>query len=531
MSATAKANFFARYDLTARRAPDKTPAAHQHEALDALYRWHETYKGKDAGGILTIPTGGGKTFTAVRFLCREPLSNGYKVLWLAHTHHLLEQAFGAFGEGAKHIQGRSGLNVRTVSGTPGHWPVSRIEATDDVVLGTLQTLTRAYDRKVEALEAFIDEAGDRLVVVFDEAHHSPANTYRKLLLKLRERVPAVHLLGMTATPTYTDEEKRGWLGELFPQGILYPAGASKLIAAGVLAKPRIEEVKLDFTPQFDAAEYDRWSRTNRDLPQSVIDQLADSRTRNLRIVEHYVKHRERYGKTLVFCDRATQCVALEEAFKKRDVRADSVYSHTTFDGRTAEERNRRTRDHNAKAIAAFKNGDLDVLMNIRILTEGTDVPDAETVFLTRQSTSRILLTQMVGRAMRGPKFGGTAEAHIVSFIDDWKHLIHWADVTELTGGLDDTEPEYGERPPIQLISVELVRRLARQMDTGVNVNALPYTELLPVGWYRVEYEAPGDYDDIEQVRELLIVYDDQHDAFDELITELESGAPEVFNQD
>ena len=41
-----------------------------------------------------------------------------------------------------------------------------------------------------------------------------------------------------------------------------------------------------------------------------------------------------------------------------------------------------------------------------MLTEGTDVPDVDTVFLTRQTTSKILLTQMIGRALRGPKFGG-----------------------------------------------------------------------------------------------------------------------------
>ena len=41
-----------------------------------------------------------------------------------------------------------------------------------------------------------------------------------------------------------------------------------------------------------------------------------------------------------------------------------------------------------------------MLINVRMLTEGTDVPDLQTVFLTRQTTSQILMTQMVGRAMR-----------------------------------------------------------------------------------------------------------------------------------
>ena len=70
-----------------------------------------------------------------------------------------------------------------------------------------------------------------------------------------------------------------------------------------------------------------------------------------------------------------------------------------------------------------------------MLTEGTDVPEAQTVFLTRQTTSRILLTQMVGRALRGPRFGGTPDAYIVSFIDDWKQRIHWATYDQLEEGL------------------------------------------------------------------------------------------------
>ncbi len=96
-----------------------------------------------------------------------------------------------------------------------------------------------------------------------------------------------------------------------------------------------------------------------------------------------------------------------------------------------------------------------------MLTEGTDVPDVKTVFITRQTTSKILLIQMVGRALRGPKFGGTAEAHLVFFTDNWKQLITWAEFDQLDDdGQGGTIKPYGKRPPIQYISIELVRRLA-----------------------------------------------------------------------
>ncbi|MFB6375101.1 MAG: DEAD/DEAH box helicase, partial [Bradymonadaceae bacterium] len=139
---------FAHYELPSNKSPDLEPVQHQREALTAIREWHEQHAGERAGGILTIPTGGGKTFVAVRFLCQEPISDGSKVLWLAHTHHLLEQAFDAFGEGGKHIVGRDKLDVRTVSGAPGHHHISRVEPTDDVVIATIQTVQRAYERGV-----------------------------------------------------------------------------------------------------------------------------------------------------------------------------------------------------------------------------------------------------------------------------------------------------------------------------------------------------------------------------------------------
>ena len=113
-----------------------------------------------------------------------------------------------------------------------------------------------------------------------------------------------------------------------------------------------------------------------------------------------------------------------------------------------------------------------------MLTEGTDVPDVQTVFLTRQTTSLILLTQMVGRGLRGRTFGGTETAYIVSFIDKWTHRIDWAAYDPLNQGeADDSAPDYGSRPPIQLVSIDLVRRLTDQMDSGNNTNPSPVQDV------------------------------------------------------
>lgn len=207
----------------------------------------------------------------------------------------------------------------------------------------------------------------------------------------------------------------------------------------------------------------------------------------------------------------------------RDVRAGAVFHHAGGSPGTAEARNRQTEDQNRAVLGQFRGGQLEVLVNIRMLTEGTDIPEAQTVFLTRQTTSQILLTQMVGRALRGPRFGGTDTAYIVSFIDDWRHRINWAGFGPLQdGAADERESESVRRLSVQLVSVELVGRLARQMDSGANVNPGSYRSILPAGWYDLRYEAVvAGTDDVEpEVRRLAMVFEGEVEGFGRLIERL-----------
>ena len=529
-------DFYREYDLVdaRRHGVAKSPAPHQAEALQELDKWYKSAPTEPRGGILVLPTGGGKTFTACHFICRNPLSDSFKVLWLAHTHHLLEQAYFSFS----HLVGliaepKSQLRSRVVSGTIGHFPVHSIQPSDDVVISSLQTVCSAVSNRHQQLDRFLDSTKGRLFVVFDEAHHSPAPSYRSLMLSLRERCPQMHLMGLTATPTYSEENRRGWLHKLFPQGIIYQVVPQTLMAAGILARPVLEEAQTAFDANFDEREYEKWMGTNRDLPDTIITSLASSRERNEYIAGCYVSQRKRYGKTIIFADRWEQCEQLSEALKKRGVKADAIYSHVDANPGNAEARNRRTSAENAKVLQAFRDGKLDVLINIRMATEGTDVPDVQTVFLTRQTTSQILLTQMVGRALRGPKFGGTDKAFIVSFIDNWKHRINWAAYDQLAPGLaDETIPEYGKRPPLQMISIDLVRRLAGQMDSGINVNPAPYKTFLPIGWYRVEFYAHVEgTDDVEPVGQLVMVFEDEKPAFERFIKALKNEDLGSFEED
>ncbi|MFO0804679.1 MAG: helicase-related protein [Gemmataceae bacterium] len=297
------------------------------------------------------------------------------------------------------------------------------------------------------------------------------------------------------------------------------------MASGILAKPVLHDVMTNFDPNVSEAEVRRWLDDFRDLPEEIIDVLAKSTSRNDAIVGHYLDNREKYGKTIIFADRWFQCDYFREALRKRGVRADVIYSKIDADPGSADTRNRRTADENKLVLESFRRGDLDVLINVRMLTEGTDVPDVQTVFLTRKTTSQILLTQMIGRALRGPEFHGTSNANIVSFIDNWKHAIPWAEFDQLgEGGASDDSPAGVSRVPVRLVSIELVRRLARQMDTGRNVNDASYLSYLWVGWYAVVFDStsPGS-DEVEVYRKMVGVLEGEEDGFGRFVEALCKG--------
>lgn len=293
------------------------------------------------------------------------------------------------------------------------------------------------------------------------------------------------------------------------------------MADGILAKPIFEEPKTNFSPEFNQHDYQQWVHTNRDLPENIIEHLAKSKERNEAIASTYAENKTKYGKTIMFADRWFQCEQLKGFLKSRGVKADAIFAKVDATIGIPAESRKIKKDENSVVLDKFRKGELDVLINVKMLTEGTDVPDVQSVFLTRQTTSKILMTQMIGRALRGPKFGGTPEANIVCFIDDWKQLINWAKFELITGTPLDTITPLRQSVPLDSISIELVQRLVMMMANPDLKHSIPFITLLPVGWYKVDYRVlVKETEDYEQVTKLIMVFDSEKDGYSQFIQNL-----------
>lgn len=411
---------------------------HQQEAVDALTKYFEVDKDiPNRNGILVMPTGSGKTYTAVTWLLTQGVANGYRVVWLVHRQELVNQAYNEFVKQAPLLKG-SGLKtlkVLPISGAHEHMSAA---CKSDVYVCSIASVANKYGYRF--IERMIGAAGKRkLIIVVDEAHHAIAANYQKVIKRMTDLNNNRILLGLTATPKRMQEAEQAKLQSMFNinknlannigiKGFIYEVTLKQLLNSGYLANPIHErvnteiigDVEFDIRPE-DESYYQQFG----ELSERIKTQIAKSSSRNKAIVDQYLKNKDKYGKTLVFAVNQLHAETLCEQFNKSGIPCD----YTVSGRKDAQE-----------VIYRFKENKFKVLINVQIMTEGSDVPDIQTVFLTRQTNSDSLLMQMIGRALRGEHAGGTKVAHIVSFYDTWNTFSYWLD----PGSLDIFQDEDDE---------------------------------------------------------------------------------------
>ncbi len=479
------------------KATGKSPRSDQQETHAAMTKF---FDGNGKRGILTLPTGAGKTYTAVYWLLKNIIPKNKKILWLADQGFLLEQAYEEFRQNILEVEGtrRETINLHIVSGNPGHGKPNSISINDDILLITAQTAISNWEDKSGGeppFRTFINHHGkeDNLFIVYDEAHHTPAFGRRNLLIGgsegrtgILEKFPNTNLLGLTATPTYTNEKQRGWLWKIFTGGVFFEKTKQEMELAGILAHPHYIQRQTNFDAVLSDDDVEKLTLKHQDIPAHIIEELAKSEQRNSFIAEHLYNNLDHYGKTIIFTDRWYQCRHIENYINKKAGKtiAASVFSYV--DGNKGIDYiNNRTHDQNDLNLKAFKKDEIKILLNVRMLTEGVDVPNVKTVFLTRDTNSTILFTQMVGRALRGKKAGGNKDtANIVLFTDNWNRHVLFAYARSKGGSEDETLKERGYRWQ-ELMRIDLIDKLRFEYERQ-EYNT-PVLDLIPVGWFVVKY--------------------------------------------
>lgn len=416
-------------------------------------------------GILVMPTGSGKSRTATYFLIKEMISRGYQVLWIAHRHMLIDQAADCFYQfaGLSKINNPNIKNYRISCISGEHMSIRQVGKVE-VIVASIQSICRSLDHLRRILKC------GKVMVVIDECHHAEAKSYRNTLKFIKKCRSKVKLLGLTATPIRSNDKETAHLLKIFDNKKIYEVAMSDLIAKKILADPQYERVETSENFETDIS-YDEAKFINKygELPNTLIHKIAVSKERNAIILKQYLDNTEKYGKTLIFALNVVHCRFLYEELSKKKVRCGLVYSG---------------KEDNSKVINDFKDNKLDVLVNVNILTEGTDVPNIQTVFLTRPTTSEGFLMQMIGRGMRGPEAKGTENVNIVDFHDQWDVFNKWLDPQWLIEEeLEEPDEKVYEKKKREMVSYEWKACKALYRALRINAAESNCTVAVPAGWY------------------------------------------------
>lgn len=350
---------------------------YQRDAIQAIVR--EAIAGVRRQ-LVQLPTGSGKTVIAAAL---SQKSRG-RVLMLVHRDELVQQSVEKFG------WVWPGEEIGVVK-------AERDEHDRRVVVASIQTLAN------EARLARLDAMSFTLVVA-DEAHHVTANSWIHVLERLGllpDTEPGRLLLGITATPARADGVG---LGHVFEK-MVYRKPILELIEAGYLAD--VKGVRVETHLDLRRVRMTAGDFNARDLSLAV-----DTENRNRLIAEAYERYGER-KKAVVFTVDVNHAEHVAETLRSRGHKADWVAGELPL-----RERQRR--------LAAFRDGETDILANALLLTEGWDEPSVGCIVMARPTRSQTFFTQAVGRGLR--PYPGKDYCVILDMADSRLDLVTFGDL-------------------------------------------------------------------------------------------------------
>ena len=322
---------------------------YQQEALDAMLKAERAGISKQ---LVVLPTGAGKTVLFAHLpIVRQ---NSLPMLVLAHRTELLSQAKAKI----ESMNPELSVGIEKAESRAGK---------ADVVIASVQTLGRGNSDRIEGFENTYFKS-----IVVDEAHHAAANSYQKILNYFKPD----YVLGVTATPQRSDSVR---LVDTFDE-IVYYKSIEDLINEGWLCPLIGYRVKTDT----DISEVEI---VNGDYKQEQLAEAIDNPGRNTSIVNAFI---DLAGtkKTVVFAANIVHARNLAASFATQTRAQVRIVLGETID----EEREQILKD--------FKSGEVQVIINVGVLTEGFDEPSIEAIILARPTRSSLLYTQIVGRGTR-----------------------------------------------------------------------------------------------------------------------------------
>jgi ATP-dependent helicase IRC3 len=325
---------------------------------------------------VSLPVGSGKTVIFSNLIRELPSRNkngvvADKTLILAHREELLLQACRQIEKWCP------GSRISLDQGSNSSDPIN-----SDIIVASVPTLGRAnsLERRLK-----YDPSKFKCIVI-DEAHHAAAKSYRTILDHFGILNPDNEILLWGCSATFSRNDDLA-LGDVFEK-IVFHVDMQRMMQEGWLCPTQVFQLETDVDLSGVRMSESAWGE--RDFDFGELNLAINTPERNKLVVDTWYKFafgEKARRSTIVFALSVDHVNALKEAFTQIGVRAEAITGSTAEAVRM-------------EILEEFGKGNIPVLLNCSVLTEGTDLPTTDCILLTRPTCNPNLYIQMVGRGLR-----------------------------------------------------------------------------------------------------------------------------------
>lgn len=329
--------------------------SYQIEARDAvLTEWNNGTQST----MVAMATGTGKTETFLSVLAAEHEAGRLqRALILAHRKELIEQPFNRIARNWSHALPRAGIVMAEFN-----------QMRAPIVIATVQTLQNRLPGVLRH--------GAFSHVIVDECHHAIAPTYLHVIHCLKEANPDLRILGVTATPKRTD---KSGLRKVF-QNVAYRVSIKDAISKLKCLSPFMA---LAIQLPVDISEVDD---TGGDYNEEQLGNILKVENAEEIVIDTWRKHAAG-RQTMGFTASVAQAESLAEAFNAAGIPTGWASGNTSKQDREG-------------VVNRYRSGQIQVLINCALWTEGVDIPETSCILMVRPTKSDSVYVQAIGRGLR-----------------------------------------------------------------------------------------------------------------------------------
>lgn len=344
--------------------------------------------------LVVMPTGSGKTRTAVEFMIDFIRSRKKSnILWIVESPNLSEQSLQTF-KSLWQLRGDRLIKV--------HRCFSRFVPQINFSTGT-NIIFGAFD-KMKGLQNNNDDFFNSLkestdLMIIDEAHFSLAETYEEVISDIERNSPDIKKIGLTATPMRSGDTEFYNLKDYFDANLIDFKDEDNNIINDPLKFLQKKQYLAHLVVEYLS------------IPEEDI--LEDSKEFNDKVIERIQNSLKEHKQIIIFAMSKDHAVALNILLQAKDIKSECIIGDTSAADRINYFNKFKT-NINSDPSEHPKLFELNVLINYNILSTGIDLPRVDELYLLRKFGNETTAMQVLGRALRGKKNGGNLKNKVIS---------------------------------------------------------------------------------------------------------------------